>query len=193
MAPRSNDEAQPVPPTAETDRLILRPPVEADRNRFVELFMDAAFTVYSHGPDDRAGANERFDEMVALASAVPYGKQPVIERSSGNIVGYTGVGTVEIDGLDRLEWGWRFATEARGQGYATEATTALLAVADATDDGEMLCLIDPTNRPSHRVADKAGFRWWRRVEWEDDPSDATDLLLRPIGAGGPPLLAPGAT
>ncbi len=175
--------------TAETDRLTIRRPVEGDRPRFVELFTDDAFTVFG-SRHDLASANARFDRMLALAQAVPYAKQPVIEKASGAIVGYSGVGTVVFDGLDRLEWGWRFVPEARGQGYATEATEALLAVADAHHDGEMLCIIDPTNQPSLRVADKVGFRWWRRVDWPADPPEPTELLLRPIGAGGPPLLTP---
>jgi hypothetical protein len=62
-------------------------------------------------------------------------------------------------------------------------------LADHQDDGEMLCLISPDNHASRRVADKVGFRWWRRIEWADDPAAPTDALLRPIGAGGPPLLA----
>ncbi len=174
----------------ETDRLVLRAPVEDDRDRFVELFTDETFTVFSGGVHDRASANARFDGMLSLAAAVPYAKQPIIERRSGVIVGYTGVATVKIDGVERLEWGWRLAAGARGLGYATEAAMALLAVADARDDGEMLCLIAPDNQPSRRVADKVGFRWWRRLDWEGDPSDPVDLLVRPVGAGGSPLLAP---
>jgi [ribosomal protein S5]-alanine N-acetyltransferase len=140
---------------------------------------------------DVDSANARFDRMFSLANAVEYAKQPVIERTSDVIIGYTGVGTVVLDGLHRLEWGWRLVPEARGQGYATEATAALLAAADRMDDGEMLCLIDVNNHPSRRVADKVGFRWWRRIEWPDDPSDVTDGLIRDIGRGGPPLIAPG--
>ena len=176
--------------TAETDRLIIRAPIERDRQRFVELFTDEAFTVFSEGVHDVDSANTRFDRMVALAAVVPYAKQPLVERATGEIVGYTGVGTVVLDGVDRLEWGWRLAAEARGRGYATEATTALLAVADRIDDGEMLCLIAPANEPSHRVAEKVGFRWRRRVDWDDAPTEPTDLLVRSIGAGGSPLLAP---
>lgn len=173
-----------------TDRLIIRPPIEGDRARFVELFTDEAFTVFSDGVHDAESANVRFDLMLLLAEAVPYAKQPVIERTSGIIVGYTGVGSVLLDGIDRLEWGWRLVPAARGEGYATEATTALLAVANQVDDGEMLCLVDVDNRPSRRVADKVGFEWWRRIEWNDDPSDVTDALVRSIGSGGPPLITP---
>lgn len=176
----------------ETERLIVRSPLEADRTRFVEMFTDPEFTVFSNGVHDVASANTRFDQMLALAAALPFAKQPVIERSTGTIVGYTGAGTVVLDGhdeLDRLEWGWRFMPQARGLGYATEAASALLAVAERHADGEMLCVIDVDNHPSRRVADKLGFQPWRRFSFPNDPVTC-DLLTRPIGRGGSPLLAP---
>lgn len=179
--------------TMETERLLLRAPVESDRPRFVELFTDEAFTVFSGGVHDVESANDRFDRMLTLVDAVPYAKQPVIEKATGTIVGYTGVGTVVLEGIDRLEWGWRLVPEARGLGYATEATAALLQVADAHDDGEMLCIIAVENAPSRRVADKLGFRWWRRFIWPDEPDGPTDLLVRSIGSGGPPLTTPHAS
>ena len=80
--------------------------------------------------------------------------------------------------------------EARGQGLATEAVTALLALADESSNGEMLCLVDPDNLASRRVADKVGFRWLRRVDWMQDPTDPTNVMIRSIGSGGPPLPAP---
>lgn len=76
--------------TAETDRLVIRSPLESDRSRFVELFTDSSFTLLS-GVRDVESANARFDQMLAWAGAIPYAKQPVIERETGTIVGYTGV------------------------------------------------------------------------------------------------------
>ena len=174
----------------ETERLVVRPPVEEDRSRFVELFTDEAFTVFSDGVHDVASANDRFDGMLALAEAVPYAKQPVIEKDTGTIVGYSGVGTIVFDGLNRLEWGWRFTPAARGKGYATEATRALLDLADHSDNGEMLCIIALDNEPSMRVAEKVGFQKWRTYVWDDAPDQDTQLLLRSIGAGGAPLVVP---
>lgn len=176
----------------ETERLTLRPPEETDRERFVGLFTDPEFTVFSMGVHDVESANERFDRMLEMAEALPYAKQPIIEKASGVIVGYTGVGTDVLTGFDereRLEWGWRLAPEARGRGYATEATAALLDLADRTSNGEVLCVIDVTNTPSRKVADKLGFRWWRHFHWPDDPA-TYDLLTRRLGAGGPTLLTP---
>lgn len=94
---------------------MIRAPVESDRSRLVEMFTDAQFTVFSDGVHDLASANTRFDQMVSLGEAVPYAKRPVIERETETIVGYTGVGTVVLEGLDELdplEWGWRFMPES---------------------------------------------------------------------------------
>jgi len=95
--------------TVETDPPTLRPPVEGDRARFVELFTNEAFMVFA--VLDSVAANARFDRMLAVAKTIPYGKQPFIDRVNGSVVGYTGVDTVELDGLVRLEWGWRFVPD----------------------------------------------------------------------------------
>lgn len=146
-----------------TERLELRLPVEADRARFVELFGDEEFMVFSGGVLDERAANQRFDRMLTRASELPFAKQPVIERSTGMIVGYAGVDTFEFEGESRLEFGWRLASDARGRGYATEAIRAVLEVARANYEGEILAMIDPRNVPSQNVARKVGFRFWKEA------------------------------
>ncbi|MCP5025819.1 MAG: GNAT family N-acetyltransferase [Actinomycetia bacterium] len=145
------------------DRLELRPPVESDRLRFVQLFGDDEFMVFSGGVLDQAAANERFDGMLARAAEIPFAKQPVVERSSGVILGYSGVNVFEFEGEGRLEYGYRLVPEARGRGYATEASRALLEMAARTYEGEILAMIDPTNIPSQRVITKLGFAFWKQA------------------------------
>lgn len=172
-----------------TERLVLRPPEEADRERFVELFMNDSFMVFSGALNARP-ASARFDEMLEIAAVVPFAKQPIVERESGNIIGYAGVGNISFEGVERLEWGWRLISEARGKGYATEAVAALLEHADDCANGEMLCLIAPENVSSRRVADKIGFRWQQQWHWDGNPDGPVDVLVRQIGAGGEPLRLP---
>src|SRR5262245_13332662 len=101
-----------------TDRLEVRLPVEADRKRFVELFQDPEFMEFSAGVHDVQSANDRFDGMLRMAAELPFAKQPVIERTSGAIVGYSGAAWFEFEGDQRLEYGYRLVPEARGRGYA---------------------------------------------------------------------------
>ncbi len=59
----------------ETDRLIVRCPLEDDRVRFVKLFTSESFTVYS-GVHDVESANSRFDHMLRMASVVRMRSSP---------------------------------------------------------------------------------------------------------------------
>lgn len=161
-----------------TDRLELRLPREADRDRFVELFCDDAFMVFSGGVHSVETAHERFDRMLARAAELPFAKQPVIERSSGTIVGYSGVDRFDFEGESRLEFGYRLVVPARGMGYATEAGRAVLAVAEESFTGELIAMIDPRNAASANVITKLGFTWWKRaiVDGFED-----DIYRRPVG------------
>ena len=123
---------------------------------------------FSGGVMSRSEAETRFDRLVSFAAEVPFAKQPVIERSSGRIVGYSGVDTAEFEGQTWLEYGYRLLPSARGKGYATEAALALLALAEqtvteqtVTEPTTILAIIDPRNEPSQNVARKLGFTWWK--------------------------------
>lgn len=154
-----------------TDRLEIRLPIEADRTRLVELFQREDFMVFSDGVHSVESAHARFDGMLKTAAEVPFAKQPVIERSTGTIIGYSGVAWFDFEGERRLEFGWRLVPEARGHGYATEAGRALLEIAAESFHGEVLAMIDPTNAPSQNVAAKLGFTFWKHTQvngyWDD--------------------------
>ena len=150
-----------------TERLEVRPTREEDRARFVALFGDADFMVFSDGVHTPESAHARFDQMLRNSEELPYAKQPVIERSTGMIVGYSGVAWFEFEGERRLEFGYRLVPDARGHGYATEAGRAVLALAAETFHGEFLAMIDPTNEPSQNVITKLGFTFWKQAMVDD--------------------------
>ena len=112
-----------------------RAPREEDRARLAGLFCDPEFMVYYPEALTEAKAHERFEHMVAICARVPFGKQPIVERSSGLIVGYTGVDYIDFERVTWLEWGYRLTPETRGRGYATEASLALLARARRSHAG----------------------------------------------------------
>jgi len=156
-----------------TERLQIRRPTEADRPRIVELFGNQDFMVFSHGVMTEAEANRRFDHMVARCSELSFAKQPIVERSSGVLIGYTGVDWIELEDGRWLEWGYRLSPRARGQGYATEASGALLKLAATEYTGQILGIIHPENEPSKKVIRKLGFGYWKRT-----PIDPTSEVSR---------------
>jgi len=119
---------------------------------------------FSAGVHDAASANERFDGMLVTAETVPFAKQPISLRPSGEIIGYSGVAWFEFEGASRLEFGYRLVPSARGQGYATEAGLAVLAIAAASFSGDLLAMIDPMNTASKGVISKLGFDFWKLAD-----------------------------
>lgn len=93
---------------------------------------------------------------------VPFAKQPIIVRESGVIVGYAGVDWFELDGKQELEFGYRLVPSARGFGFATEASLALLDVARGTFEGTIYALIDEANTASIATIGKLGFEYWKQ-------------------------------
>jgi RimJ/RimL family protein N-acetyltransferase len=146
-----------------TARLEVRLPKEGDRARFVELFCDDDFMLFSSGALDAESASMHFDGMLQRSKETPFAKQPVVERSTGVIVGYSGVDWFDFEGEQRLELGYRLVPQARGMGYATEASLAVLSIAAQTFPGELLAIIHPENVASNNVAEKLGFVFWKQA------------------------------
>jgi RimJ/RimL family protein N-acetyltransferase len=149
--------------TLVTPRLEVRPPRELDRVRFVELFCNDDFMIFSGQVLTEEAAHGRFDHMLAMCEVIPFAKQSIVERASGLVVGYTGVDYFTFEDEERLEWGYRLVPESRGLGYATEASQALLARARETFSGELLAIIDPANRASQNVCRKLGFAFLKQA------------------------------
>ena len=151
-----------------TERLLVRPPRETDRSRFIELFCDDDFMVFYPSVLSEEQASDHFDHMLAVCETIPFGKQPVVELSSGSVVGYTGVDYIDFEGKTWLEWGYRLVPETRGRGYATEASRALLCKARQTYAGELLAIIAPENLASQNVCRKLGFTFWKQAPVDGD-------------------------
>jgi RimJ/RimL family protein N-acetyltransferase len=160
-----------------TERLLVRPPWEADRDRFTELFGDEDFMRFYPSVLTVEQARDRFDHMVEVCRAIPFGKQPVVELSSGLVAGYTGVDYIDFEGRTWLEWGYRLVPECRGRGYATEASRALLARAHQTYTGELLAIIAPDNLPSQNVCRKLGFTFWKQAPVGGDIANLYTLSI----------------
>jgi RimJ/RimL family protein N-acetyltransferase len=164
-----------------TARLRVRLPLETDRARFTELFCDADFMVFSGGALTSEQASNRFDRMLCVCEALPFGKQPVVELSSGVVVGYTGVDYIDFEGRTWLEWGYRLVRESRGRGYATEASRGLLSKARLSYPGDLLAIIAPENLASAGVCRKLGFTFWKQASVE---GDLRNLYILPATESG---------
>ena len=99
-----------------------------------------------------------------------YGYWAIEHRETGEFAGEVGFADFKREIEPPLgevpELGWALASRFHGRGYGTEAVRAALAWSDAyLDAAETVCLIDPANRGSHRVALKCGFRESHRARF----------------------------
>jgi RimJ/RimL family protein N-acetyltransferase len=104
-----------------------------------------------------------------------FGYWAVEEKSSGQFIGEVGFADFKrgiepsIKGLPEL--GWALASHVYGQGFATEALQAAIAWGDARlSSGKTVCIIDPSNLASIRVAEKCGYCEIMRTTYNGAPT-----------------------
>ncbi|MBA2354392.1 MAG: GNAT family N-acetyltransferase [Luteitalea sp.] len=81
------------------------------------------------------------------------------DADGARLIGDCGLVVRSFGGRTRVELGYHFARDVWGQGLATEAARACVALAfEASDVPAVVALIRPENRPSQGVARRAGLQ-----------------------------------
>jgi RimJ/RimL family protein N-acetyltransferase len=144
-------------------RLIFAPHRLADFDEFAAMWADPEITRFIGGAPSTA--EESWARLLRNAgqwAMLGYGPWVLRDRTTGRLVGDVGFKQFRR-GLDPAwealpELGWVLCSQAWGQGLATEAVQAALAWADARFGwAETICMIQPENSASRRVAEKCGF------------------------------------
>ena len=163
-------------PSLDTDRLSLRGHRVEDYPDSAAMWGDPEVCRYIGGrPFTREECWQRVLRNAGHWQLMGFGYWVVREKATGRFVGEVGFANLERDLVpsfgDAPEMGWVLAPWAHGRGYAMEAVRAGLAWARSTWGARRLvCLIDPGNAPSLRVAERAGFREFARSTYHGDPA-----------------------
>lgn len=153
-----------VPPTLQTERLILRPHGLEDFDAYAEMLRTIDVGVTSGLTSlSREQAWVRFLRGFGFWAMHARGPLGVIEKSTGAYVGEVGVADFERDitpsHCHMPEFFWAITLAARGRGFASEAVQKMTLWADENcAENTFCCLIDEDNLPSQNVARKAGFK-----------------------------------
>lgn len=169
----------------ETERLKLRPWAAEDADALFGICRDA--DVMRHIGDGRPWTGvERarlwLSRQLAARDAHGFGKWAVVEKESGRLVGSCGFDPPS-ESMPEVEFGYLFARECWGRGYATEAGRASMRFAF----GELklkrvVARVVPEHTPSRRVLEKLGFEFegLRVFEGTEEP----DAFYVARNAGG---------
>jgi RimJ/RimL family protein N-acetyltransferase len=171
-------------PTVETARLLLTAPDPDDFDDAFAMWSNPDVTRFIGKPSSREEVWARILRYVGHWQVLGYGFWVAREKASGRYVGEVGMGDFHRDIQPPLgdfkEAGWTLAPWAQGKGYATEAMGGALRWADRTFGPErIVCIINPENAPSVRVAERCGFREYTRGTYRGD----TTLMLERLPPG----------
>jgi RimJ/RimL family protein N-acetyltransferase len=150
----------------ETPRLILRRQVPADLNDLWALYCDPEITRYiPDAPRTREEAREELEwHMNGHPRNPDLGLWATIHKESGKFIGRCGLLPWEIEERQEVEVAYTIARQYWGQGLATEAARAILQYGfEQLNLFRLVCLIEPENAASQRVAEKIGMAFEKTV------------------------------
>ena len=144
----------------ETERLLLRPWRDADREPFAALNADPDVRRYFPSTLSRAESDAGVDRQMAHFAAHGFGLWALERRADGAFLGFTGLRILEPEDppFPGIEIGWRLARHAWGCGHASEAARASLAYGFETLGlAEIVAFTAQTNLLSERVMQRIGM------------------------------------
>ena len=168
----------------ETERLLLRPLSLDDLDVFASFYADPEVTRYlgagrtlSHDESEQS-----LRRMLRSFELDGFGQLAVVRAEDGELIGRCGflvwdaetltpTTETEATGPTELEIGYTLGREFWGQGYATEAATAVRDHAlGSMLRTRLIAFIRPGNVASARVAEKLGMRHERDVKLMELPA-----------------------
>ncbi|MBN8552794.1 MAG: GNAT family N-acetyltransferase [Caulobacterales bacterium] len=157
-------------PILETDRLILQGHQTDDLDAMVSLWSDPDVVRFIGG---RASSREetwaRLLRYAGSWSLLGFGFWAFRDKATGLYQGEGGL----LQGQRALnpsfgvtpEVGWALSPAAQGKGIAGEALRAILSWADAQPMKRTVCMIEPDNAPSIRLAGRLGFEEYAQTTY----------------------------
>lgn len=149
------------PAAIRTERLLLRPWRDEDREPFADLNADPEVMRYFQSPLNRAASDRLTDRILEHFERHGFGPWAVELPGAAPFIGFTGLFVPDFDApfMPCVEVGWRLAREHWGKGYAPEAARA--AMRHGFDHGGLEEIVSYTvedNAASRRVMEKLGMR-----------------------------------
>lgn len=145
----------------ETERLILRPWSDADREEYARFNADPQVRRFYPNLNTAEQTNEWIDKYIERWAVDGTSFFALERKSDGAFIGDAGVSRLdeEVPGNPEFEAGWLTGKEYWGNGYVPEAMRAALDFAwGLLDVPEIVAFTYVGNLPSRRVMEKIGMR-----------------------------------
>jgi ribosomal-protein-alanine N-acetyltransferase len=151
----------------ETKRLLLRRLIMDDLDDLFALYKDPEIRKYF--PEGILNYEETKEELEWHMNGHPkypeLGLWATIHKETGKFIGRCGLLPWTIEGQDEVEIAYLLDKSFWGQGLATEAAQGILQYGlEYLQLSRLICLIDPENIASQRVAERIGMSLEKRVD-----------------------------
>ena len=156
----------------ESKRLILRRLVSEDLDALWALYCDPEITRYI--PDAPKTLEETRKELEWHKNGHPrnpdLGLWATIHKGTGRLIGRCGLLPWTIEGQEEVEVAYTIARDFWGQGLATEAAQGIVRHAfERLNITRLICVIEPENIASMKVAEKIGMTFEKAMVDELGP------------------------
>lgn len=154
----------------ETERLLLRRLVIDDLDELFVLYSDPEMREYY--PEGILNYEETKEELEWFLNGHPrhpeLGLWATIHKETGKFIGRCGLLPWTIEDKLEVEVAYMIDKAFWKKGLATEATRGIVRYAfDQLNLSRLICLMDPANIASQRVAEKAGMSFEKKVDGID--------------------------
>jgi len=147
-------------PELHTERLLLRGWRGEDRAPFARLNADPRVAEFLSAPLDRPESDAFVDRIVRHWADDGFGIWAVERTEDRSFLGFTGLSAPAFEArfTPAIEVGWRFAPDAWGHGYASEAARAAVRFGfEALELDEIVSFTVPANSRSRAVMERLGM------------------------------------
>lgn len=144
-----------------TERLVIRPFIETDKEILISIISNPQVMRFSlKGPITIEKAREQIrDKDISFYEDEDYGMLAVMRKIDNTLIGYAGLLKQEVDGEQKIEISYRLHPNYWKQGFAIEATKAIVDYAFMKLGlKELIAIVDPDNIDSIKVAVKLGMK-----------------------------------
>ncbi|AYG59532.1 GNAT family N-acetyltransferase [Rhizobium jaguaris] len=166
----------------ETQRLILRPCEESDRDLFCELSSDPVVLEFFPFSRSREDADAVFDIIIRLMPENGFDLLVLVLKQSGEPIGFSGLSKPKLAPFlpqNAVEIGWRLSARHWRQGYASEAGAALLRHGfERLELDEIVSLAVYNNHRAFAVMQRIGMRPDPAGDFDHPDIPATHPQLR---------------
>ena len=161
-----------------TPRLTIRQFQASDLDDLAPILANPEVMHFSAtGVKTRAQIKAFLDKILHQYQQEGFGLYALLKKSTQQMLGYCGLLVWLIDGKREIEIGYRLTCTHWGQGLGTEAALAIRDYAwQQLGLDRLICIIEPDNYPSIRVAQKIGMTYERATVIMDIPVGIYGML-----------------